>query len=333
MFFNINSYAKLNLFLSIKGITKCRKYHNISSLLVYTDLHDKISIKTKKYSSGLSISFGGKFRHKVSNISGNLLKNNSITKIFSIISKKYDISIDLDVFVEKNIPIASGMGGGSSNAGAIINFCDKFYGLEMSTQDKIDIGQLVGADVPFFTQNFSAICSGTGEIIQPIKINPNIQNYSVLIIDLMEKTSTKNIYQAYDTLNIDQNATDKINYNNDICEMNLLTASKLGNDVDLLNLIKNTTNNLVFANDFIVYRTKSVLRQMIEIANNGLINFGITGAGSSMFLIYDDTQKARFAMTKAQINFLGCYVNLIKIVPNILRIGQVSKCGVYQHCA
>ncbi|QED23346.1 4-(cytidine 5'-diphospho)-2-C-methyl-D-erythritol kinase [Candidatus Deianiraea vastatrix] len=334
MFLNINSYAKLNLFLSIYGLTEDKTRHNISSLMTYVDICDKISITTKRYGDGVSINFGGIFAHKISQYTGNSVENNTIIKTLKLISDEYDLSIDLDIYLEKNIPVASGMGGGSSNAAAMIKFCDKFYGLEMTQDEKINIAREIGADVSFFLQNSSAVCSGIGDVVNPIYFDDAICKKSVLVIDLMEKVSTAKIYSSYDQLNLSQQDEEIMNKNNNLIALSLVNLSKLNKIADMEQLIRlnKMTNNLI-QSDKILYKTKNAIAKIAENSSDGLIKFDITGAGSAAYLIYENPLFARRALTNAQTMFPGIFAKITTIMPDLHDSANLQKCGVYQNCA
>ena len=109
----LKSYAKINLALNVTG--KRNSMHKIESIISFIDLHDLISIQNIK-SNNHKISFYGKF-------SKNIKGENTVQKILDLLdrsnllkNKKFKISI------KKNIPQEAGLGGGSMNAAAILNF-------------------------------------------------------------------------------------------------------------------------------------------------------------------------------------------------------------------
>ncbi len=332
MFFTLKSYAKLNLFLSVKGLDEDTGYHKISSLMTYVNLYDVISITTKQHGSGLSMSFSGKYAHKISKIVGNKIKDNLIAKAFAAIAKEYELSIDLDVNLEKNIPLASGMGGGSSNAAAIIDFCDCFYGLEMTQEDKLSIAKRLGCDVAFFTQKQAAICSNFGEVVDPVLLQKSIENHAVLLIDTGQKTSSHNIYKSYDSLKLNKEQESIVNCENDLSTLKLQTMTKLGIEADLFEeiLSSKNDNHLVFANKNIMSFTKNILNFVCNISNeNDILGFGITGAGATIYVIYKSANEARHAMTKFSSKFPMVYTNITNLMQNVEKESTIFQLGRY----
>ena len=116
--FKIKSYCKINL--SLKIIKKLRNgYHDISSLITFSDLYDIITISkiNKPYDI---ISFSGKFCKGIN------IKNNTVTKLLKILRKnKLLKNQSFKINIKKNIPHGSGLGGASSNASNLLNYFNK----------------------------------------------------------------------------------------------------------------------------------------------------------------------------------------------------------------
>ena len=113
----LKSYAKVNLFLKVGKKIKNKKLHNIQSIIFLINLSDQITIKKIKGFKD-KFKFIGKFKKSVSKT------NNSVSKSLLLLRKKkfLDNKTNYKITVKKNIPVFSGLGGGSSNAAAIINF-------------------------------------------------------------------------------------------------------------------------------------------------------------------------------------------------------------------
>ena len=107
--FNLKSYAKVNLFLHI--LKKGKKFHNLESLAFFVNLYDEIKlIEDKKF----SLTINGRFKALLKN------KKNIIKKTIFEYSKLIKIKPNFKVILNKNIPLSAGLGGGSSNAAAVI---------------------------------------------------------------------------------------------------------------------------------------------------------------------------------------------------------------------
>ena len=135
----INSYAKINLSLGVLGKLK-NKLHRIESLVSFIDLHDEISIQQinkKKH----KVFFYGRF-------SKNIPNKNTISKLLELLdrqnflkNKKYLIKI------KKNIPLKSGMGGGSMNASSVLRYFINKNKLLLNTSQISQMANKIGSDV------------------------------------------------------------------------------------------------------------------------------------------------------------------------------------------
>ena len=129
--FKIKSYCKINL--SLKIIKKLKNgHHNISSLITFCDVHDVISI-SKINSPKDRISFSGKFQKGIDQ------NTNTVTKTLRLLRKKNLIkNQSFKINVKKNIPLGSGLGGGSSNASNLLNYFNNKMKLKLRKNKMID---------------------------------------------------------------------------------------------------------------------------------------------------------------------------------------------------
>ena len=114
-YFNIKSYAKINLALNVVG--KSDKLHKIESIVAFLDLHDEIKIR-KINNKNHKIKFLGKF-------ASGIKSKNTISELFEKIEKNKYSKNKYQVIVKKNIPTKAGLGGGSMNAANILNYLVK----------------------------------------------------------------------------------------------------------------------------------------------------------------------------------------------------------------
>lgn len=169
----LRTYAKLNLCLDVIE-KRSDGYHNIDSLFQNVSLFDKMKITVSRGDGVLSIH---------SNIE---IENNILEKIWKIVDNK---RFNIDVYLEKNIPMGAGLGGGSSNAAGFLLALEMFEILK--THDVFELAKSVGSDVPFFLEGGSALVSGRGDVIK--KVEP-LKNYNVDIYFPGFSISTKEAY-------------------------------------------------------------------------------------------------------------------------------------------
>jgi len=166
----INSYAKINLSLGVLGKLK-NKLHRIESLVSFIDLHDEISIQKinkKKH----KVFFYGRF-------SKNIPNKNTISKLLELLdrqnflkNKKYLIKI------KKNIPLKSGMGGGSMNASSVLRYFVNKNKLLLNTSQISQIANKIGSDVMLGMEKKNSILQGNGKLFRS---NKKIGLYTIII--------------------------------------------------------------------------------------------------------------------------------------------------------
>tara|TARA_Y100000746_G_scaffold212885_1_gene205031 strand:- start:338 stop:1177 length:840 start_codon:yes stop_codon:yes gene_type:complete len=171
--------AKINLGLNVIS-KKNNGYHNLESCFCPINLFDIIEIKKSDSSS---------FRTSGIKIPGKS-KENIIFKIIEEIKTKVK---PLDIFLYKNIPLGSGLGGGSSNATFSLLTINKLLNLKIKKNELFKITKKVGSDCPFFINNEVSYVQGTGNIIE--KINIDIYNKKIIIIIPNLHISTKEAFK------------------------------------------------------------------------------------------------------------------------------------------
>ncbi len=153
---HIQAPAKVNLFLSVLS-RRADGYHELSTWMQKLDLADRISLQPT--------SFGVKIQCLGANLPED--ENNLACKAARIFFKKTRIKAGVAIFLEKKIPIAAGLGGGSSDAAAVLLGLNTLYEAGLTRVELMEIGLLLGADVPFFVADYSAaLATGIGEKLQ-----------------------------------------------------------------------------------------------------------------------------------------------------------------------
>ena len=240
--------AKINLGLNIVS-KRDDGFHNISSCFIPIPLYDALEIRRSK---NFTINFYGS--------KGDIdLQNNTITKAWQIINREFKTLEPVEVNVYKNIPIASGLGGGSSNASFFLDLINRYQGLNISTKQLMNISAEVGADCPFFFINKPSMVSGIGEIINPV--NLQLAGIHLAIIYPNIKLSTKTAFEE------------------------ITPSGKIISEKSLA--IPNLrTNNI--SNDFekIVFKKYPYLSKIkAELYNSGAFYASLTGSGSSIYAL------------------------------------------------
>jgi len=168
----LKARAKLNLFLYVMGRYP-NGYHDLRSLCLKLSLHDRLKIRASRTREEISSRKFSDIRSVIRDVDGGPIMLGS--KDLSIIAaEKFFESIErwptvCYIDIEKNIPIGAGLGGGSSDAAAVLMGLNALYGTPIGEGDLVEIGRSVGADVPFALSNgICCLMEGVGERITPV---------------------------------------------------------------------------------------------------------------------------------------------------------------------
>ncbi len=252
----LKSFAKINLGLEVVNKRE-DGYHNLRTIFQTINLYDKIYIKERG---------DDKFLLNGSNREISWEKENTIYKAYLLMKDKFGFQKGFEVFVEKNIPIQAGLGGGSSNAAVIIHFLNKYFELNLSLKEMIEISMQIGADVPFFIIGGRCLAYGIGEDLRNIK-----QNELKLALIIPEiNVSTSLVFSS-----------------------NILTTTEIKSKI---NIFLKTGDYSVLKNDLedYVFRFFPELKEIKEkMLNLGFKTVLMTGSGSAFFTTgnYTDLKK------------------------------------------
>ena len=168
-------YAKVNLSLDVLG-KRQDGYHEIDTIMTRINLYDVLKVKRNKEN---------KFNYD-SNVSIGKVEDNLIFKAYKLLEDRVSDK-GIDVYLEKNIPLAAGLAGGSTDASEMIKALNELWNLDLSTDEMMLLSQKLGADLPFFFLGKSARARGVGEKLSPINIHSKL--YLLLINDGTEISS------------------------------------------------------------------------------------------------------------------------------------------------
>lgn len=258
--------AKINLALEIKN-KRPDAYHNLVSIMQTVSLFDKIKIKKSKM---LKCCCNNK----------NIPLNNQNLAMKAAIEffKHNKINQNVKIKIFKKIPTQAGLGGGSSNAATVLIGLNKMFETKLSKQELCKIAAKIGADVPFFIYGKTALVSGMGELVKPLK--PISQRNILIIKPKNLNINTKQAFLEHDLIktkpskqHIIENITKKI-------ENKEPFYSYCNN---LFNSFENTLNN------------NQIKKIKLKLKNAGAIVTLMTGSGSSIFSVFKTLKLAKKA--------------------------------------
>jgi 4-diphosphocytidyl-2-C-methyl-D-erythritol kinase len=196
----IFSPAKINLHLAVKD-KRPDGFHDIESVFLAVDWGDGLVVTSNHSGTDREPSLSATSNNavpdiKISGTEGLLGEDNIVLKALNLFREKTGFSARLDIKLEKRIPIGGGLGGGSSNAAAVLLTLNKMAGFPLERNDLLLMGAALGSDVPFFLHETTAAwVTGRGECIEPLEIpqvflvlvNPGFQSNTAAAFNLLDK--------------------------------------------------------------------------------------------------------------------------------------------------
>lgn len=179
----ITTPAKINLFLRVLS-RRPDGYHDIETLFQAIDLYDELTLETTRGDSHLTVPGQPDLESD----------KNLIMRAVRWLEKKTSRTLPVRIELNKRIPVAAGLGGGSSDAAATLIGMRSLFDLDLDDDDLGAGAVTLGADVPFFLKGGSAVGEGIGERLTPVNLP---MNYSVLLVCPTFSVSTAVIFQEF----------------------------------------------------------------------------------------------------------------------------------------
>lgn len=178
--------AKINLTLDITG-RDGRGYHLLSSLFAEISLSDTVTLEP----GGKGITLECDLPY-IPTDERNLCRKAAEAFLDGLSVSERDFRIGL----VKRIPVCAGLGGGSSDAAAVIKMLCAYFSVSPDSPKVLRAAACVGADVPFFLKGGLCLAEGIGDCLTPL---PPISGYTVLVAKTTERASTPDVYRLYDS--------------------------------------------------------------------------------------------------------------------------------------
>ena len=175
-------FAKINLSLYIIS-KRADGYHNIDTLMARINLFDELEIEKSP---------DGKFTYE-SNVNLGKVEDNLIFKAYEVMKNLAgDKASGIRVKLTKNIPVAAGLAGGSTNAAETMKALNELWSLGLTKNDLMEAGAKLGADIPFFFLERAARATGIGEILEPFSIKTPLK---VLLVNDGTSIASAHVYK------------------------------------------------------------------------------------------------------------------------------------------
>lgn len=262
----VKSYGKINLSLDIL-YKRPDNYHEIRSVMQTIDLFDRLSFKEQE--KGITI--------ETDNPDLPIDNENIVYRAWESLVPFLSEDRGIHISIEKNIPIAAGLAGGSSNGAVTLQVLNSLWELNLSEEELRDIGAKIGADIPFCLMGGTALAEGIGDKLTPMKA---FVDKWVLLCNPGIKISTSYAYSLIDTTRPDFDLKD-------------LISSIEKND------IYGVSNNLKNKMEEPIIKVYPIIQEIKDIMNDsGSLGSLMSGSGPTVFGIFDDQEKLEDAYGK-----------------------------------
>lgn len=175
--------AKINLTLDVLGKRE-DGYHEVEMIMTTIDLADRLSFKKIDRNEIILETNSGFIPSD---------ERNLVYKAAILMKSAYQVNEGVQIYLEKNVPIAAGLAGGSSDAAATLRGLNRLWGLNLSEGELFLLGEQIGSDVPFCIIGGTAMATGRGEKIKRINSMPPGW---IILAKLPISVSTAEIYNA-----------------------------------------------------------------------------------------------------------------------------------------
>lgn len=272
--------AKINLSIDILGKLE-NGYHLVEMIMQSIDLYDILDINERN---------DGKIILTSENKEIPLDETNIIYKAATLLKEEMNIKKGAEIVIDKKIPVAAGMAGGSTDAAGTLIALNKIWKLNLDEKQLKEIGFKLGADVPFCISGGAVLAENLGEKLTNIKGLDD--NLFILICKPELFVSTKEVYNKFDMSNVSKRPNNK--YLMECLEKN-----------DTKSLAKNMCNVLEFV-------TSSMHPEIEDIENTikktNVLGTMMSGSGPTVFGIFDIKEEAEKAKKELLKKYKQVYV-------------------------
>lgn len=277
----LKALGKINLGLDVLG-RRPNGYHDVRMVMQTVYLYDQILLeKTDKKGISLETNL---FYLPVN-------ENNLAYRAAKMLIDEFAIKEGVHISLEKHIPVAAGMAGGSSNAAAVLYGMNRLFQLGLTDQELMDRSVQLGADVPYCIMRGTVLAEGIGEKLTPLPAMPKCH---VLLAKPPISVSTQKVYEKLDAQEVTKHP--------DID--GILLGLQTGDLKKITSSMGNVLENVTITEYPQIERIKDVMKE------EGALNAMMSGSGPTVFGIYDDKMLARRAAARIREEQLAKQVHV-----------------------
>ena len=283
----LKALAKINLGLDVLGV-RDNGYHDVRMVMQNIYLYDNVTIQ-KTEEPGI---------HLKTNLSFLPVDEKNIAyKAAKLLVDEFRIEGGIKITLDKHIPVAAGMAGGSSNAAAVLVGMNRMFQLNLSDQELMDRGVQLGADVPYCIMRGTVLAEGIGEVLTPL---PPLPKCYVLVAKPGISVSTKMVYEKLDSHEIEEHP------NID----GIMEGLEEGDLEKIADSMGNVLERVTIEEYPIIENIKDIMK------NAGALNAMMSGSGPTVFGIFKEKTLAKQAMQQIKKSGITKQVYVVNVHNN-----------------
>ncbi len=275
----LKARAKINLSLDVLG-KRPNGYHDVEMIMQQIELYDDVTV-TLTSNETIELTTTESF------LPTN--EDNIAYRAAALMKNHFHLKRGFKIHIEKRIPIAAGLAGGSTDAAAVMIAINALCELGQTTDTLMKLGSQLGADVPFCMLKGCAFASGIGDELKPIKA---LSHTCLLLVKPSFGVSTKEIYQSLDVSQIKEHPRTQT----------MLEALENENKFEVIKGLHNVLEEVTLT------RYPEVLSIKQQLTAFGAENTLMSGSGPTVFAIFKDYCKAKLALKKIKKSYPQSFV-------------------------
>lgn len=272
----LRAYAKVNLALDVVGV-RPDGYHELRTVMQSVSLADEVEIGR---------TCGG-FELQVEPPHADVgpPEKNTAHRAWRLLCDRLGEKLPVRVTLRKEVPAGAGLGGGSTDAAAVLRGLDALFDLGLPVEELRDVASGIGADVPFCVSGGTALGEGVGEVLSPVPAPPD---HRLLVVKPRRGADTAEVYRAFDASPAGEKAADRV-----------LSALRSG---DLAALAGTLGNDLAPVTKAMIPEVAELERRLLEA---GALGASMTGSGTAVYGLFRDEDAAARAGEGIGAAFVG----------------------------
>jgi 4-diphosphocytidyl-2-C-methyl-D-erythritol kinase len=260
----VRAYAKINLTLDVLG-RRTDGYHELATIMQTIDLYDTICL-TRSNDEQIQLICS---RPELSN------DENLVVRAAQLVRERLGLRQGITIELDKHIPMAAGLGGGSSDGAAVLVALQRWWQLPLSSDELLAMAAALGSDIPFFLTGGLALCEGRGERVTPLPLCWPAELRWLILLKPAISISTATVFR-------DLSAQAYTDGSHSLAVREALQAKRMPQKADLHNSLEQS----------VLKRYPEVVQAREAMLNAGATFVRLSGSGPTLFAPFADLQQA-----------------------------------------